>query len=147
MAQPTPARCQACHVAWRAHAGDAGWVASRGPREHAPRPFSSPAAPLLPAFLIFLSRAASLPRPAPSSARAALATAAPPAKLVAGGPPLPAIEHTSLRLAPRHPVLAAGTPFEQGTAASRILAAVGHGAAALDLAVEGLPPSLLYPLE
>ena len=109
--------------------------------------FQAPAAPLLPALLIFLSRAASLPRPAPSSARAVIATAAPPVKLVAGGPPLPAIEHTSLCLAPRHPVLLAGSQFEQGTSTLRVFTAIGHGAAALDLTVEGLPPSLLYPLE
>ena len=44
---------QACRAAWRAHAGDAGRVASRGPREHAPRPFSSPsssASPSIPHF-------------------------------------------------------------------------------------------------
>ena len=108
--------------------------------------FQAPVAPLLPALLIFLSRAASLLRPAPSSARAALATAAPLAKLAAGGLPLPAIEHTSLCLAPQHLVLAVGTPFEQGIAALRVFAVVGHGAAALGLAVEGLPPSLLHPL-
>ena len=44
-------------------------------------------------------------------------------------------------------MLVAGSPFEQGIATLRVFAAVGHGAAALDLAVEGLPPSLLYPLE
>ena len=44
---------QACRAAWRAHASDAGRVASRGPREHAPRPFSSPsssASPSIPHF-------------------------------------------------------------------------------------------------
>ena len=54
MAQPTPARCllppcargcvrhrQACRATWRAHAGDAGRVASRGPCKHAPHLFSS----------------------------------------------------------------------------------------------------------
>ena len=138
---------QACRAAWRAHAVDADRVASCGPREHAPRPFSSPIAPILPALLIFLSHAASLPRPAPSSARAALATAAPPAKLAAGGPPSPTIMRTSLRLALRHPVLAAGSPFEQGKATLSGFAAVGHGAAALDLAVERASPFLLYPLE
>ena len=134
-----------CHVASacrRRRPGGVPW----NPQASAPRCFQATAAPLLPALLIFLSRAASLPRPAPSSARAAIATAAPPAKLAAGGPPLPAIEHTSLRFSPRHLVLTAGTPFEQGIAALRVFTAVGHGAAALGLAVEGLPPSLLHPL-
>jgi len=108
--------------------------------------FQAPAAPLLPALLIFLSRAASLPRPAPSSARAAIATAAPPAKLAAGGPPLPAIEHTSLRLAPRQPVLAAGSQFEQGTTTLRVFAAVGHGAAVLISPWKGFPRPFSIPL-
>jgi len=109
--------------------------------------FQALAAPLLPAFLIFLSHAASLPRPAPSSARAALATAAPPAKLATGGPPSPTIARTSLRLALRHPVLAVGSSLEQDKATMSGFAAVGHGAAALDLAVERASPFLLYPLE
>ena len=90
------------------------------PQASAPRHFQATAAPLLPALLIFLSRAASLSRPAPSSAHAAIATVAPPAKLAAGAPPLPSIEHTSLCLAPRHLVLTAGTPFEQGIAVLRV---------------------------
>jgi len=109
--------------------------------------FQAPVAPLLPAFPIFISHAASLPRPAPSSARAALATAAPPAKLAVGGPPSPTIVRTSLRLALRHPVLAVGSPFEQGKATLSGFAALGHGAAALDLAVERASSFLLYPLE
>ena len=95
----------------------------------------------------FLSHAVSLPCPAPSSARAALATVAPPAKLATGGPPSPTITRTSLRLALRHPVLAAGSPFEQGKATLSGFTAVGLGAAALDLAVERASPFLLYPLE
>jgi len=54
---------------------------------------------------------------------------------------------TSLRLALRHPVLAAGSPLEQGKATLSGFAAVGHGAAVLDLTVERASPFLLYPLE
>ena len=53
--------------------------------------------------------------------RVAIATAASPAKFAAGAPPLPAIKRTSLRLAPRHMVLATVTPFEQGKAACACL--------------------------
>jgi hypothetical protein len=82
-------------------------------------------------------RALALPTPPPS----------PPVKLVAGGPPSPTIARTLLRLTLRHPVLASGSLFEQGRASLSGFTAVGHGAAALDLAVERASPFLLSPLE
>ena len=129
----------------RMPATPAGWrpVAPASKRASS---FSSHRSSASPSTSHFLSRAASLPRPAPSSARTVIATAAPPAKLAADGPPLPAIEHTSLRLAPRHLVLAAVTPFEPRYSGLRVFTTVGHGAAVIGLAVEMLPPFLLHPI-
>jgi hypothetical protein len=118
-----------------------------GPREHAPRPFSSPsssASPYLPHFsslVLHLSlaphRALALPTPLPS----------PPVKLAASGPPSPTIARTLFCLTLRHPVLASGSPFEQGRASLSGFAVIGHGAAALDLAVGRASLVLLTPLE
>ena len=136
-AAPRGQRMSATPVGWRPVA----------PASKRASPFSSHRSSASPCASHF-----SLPRCLSASPRTELRSRrhrhrSPAGKIGTGGPPLPAIEHTSLRLAPRHPVLAAGTPFEQGTATLRIFATVSHGAAALGLAVEGLPPSLLHPLE
>ena len=109
--------------------------------------FQAPAAPLLPAFPIF-----PLPRCISPSPRTELCSRRPRHRSSAGeiGRRWSTVAHnqrTSLRLALRHPVLAAGSPFEQGKATLSGFAAVGHGAAALDLAEERASPFLLYPLE
>jgi hypothetical protein len=68
-------------------------------------------------------------------------------KLAAGGPPPSSITRTSLRLNLRHIVLALISPSEIGRVALSGFAAVGHGAAALDLTVGRVSPLLFSPLE
>jgi hypothetical protein len=85
------------------------------------------------------------PRARTSPFQAAGAPPPPPAKLAAGGPPPPSIACTSLCLHLQHVVLVLISPFELGRFDLSRVAAVGHGAAALDLTVGKASPLFLVP--